>query len=235
MNIKSPEEYIRYLKYFDKDGKEFQLFLNLLTINETYFFRDYQQIQSFADHCLKEVVERKMKTMNRNLRIWSAGCSSGEEPYTLSIILSEILDDVKKWDISIYANDVDDNILKKAIAGKYDNRSIKEIPEEYLNKYFHFNGQDYSIKESIKKHVKIEHLNLNNKEQIRKHSGFDFIFCRNVLIYFDDVSRKQVVDHFWSALNKGGYIFLGSSESLGRISAVFKLKKMGQTLVYYKE
>ena len=234
--ISTAAEYIRYLRFSDGQGAEFQSLVNLLTINETYFFRDFPQLQAFAEHCLADVVERKLAAHDRTLRIWSAGCSTGEEAYTLSIILREMLEDISAWDVVNLASDIDETVLKKARAGVYEARSVKDVPEEYLSKYFKQNrGGEFALSEKIKTSVRFEHLNLADKAALRERRGFDFIFCRNVLIYFDDVSRKQLVDHFYIALNKGGFVFLGSSESVGRITAAFKVTRTGGYLSYCKE
>jgi len=235
LGVESPMEYIRLLKYSDKDGVEFQKFLNSLTVNETYFFRDYPQLAAFAEHCLYDLVEKKYMKNDNSLRIWSAGCSTGEEPYTLSIILHEMLDNLPDWNIEIIANDVDENALQKATEGVYEDRSIKDVPQEYLDKYFIRYRNNFIVKEKVKSLVKFEYLNFADGNILKGKRNFDFIFCRNVLIYFDDFSRKKVVDHFYIALNKGGYIFLSSSESLSRITTTFKLKRLGGHLVYTKE
>jgi len=231
----SVKEYLQYLKFKDTNNTEFQTLLNNLTVNETYFFRDFPQMTSFSDHCLPELINRKIQNRCNTINIWSVGCSSGEEPYTIGIILSEILADVSKWNINITALDVDDNILQNAMQGKYGSRSIKDVPEEYLNKYFNYTDSQYCIMNSIKKLVTFEHVNIMDKISMRNHTDYDVIFCRNVLIYFDEKSRRQVVDNLYTSLNKGGYIYLGSSESMGKISNAFKLNKMGTYLVYSKE
>ncbi|MBC7320419.1 protein-glutamate O-methyltransferase CheR [bacterium] len=236
LKMSSFTEYIRYLYFLDKDGKEFQRLIELLTINETYFFRDFPQLKTFAEYCLPDVAERKYREGNNTLTLWSAGCSSGEEPYTLAIILREMLEDINKWEISILATDIDNDALEKAKEGVYEERSVKDVPIEYIDKYFTIlkDGR-FKISDEIKSMVTFVYLNLGDRMSIRRYRNFDFIFCRNVLIYFDDISRKQVVDHFYIALNRGGYIFLGSSESLNRITNAFKLKRMGGNLVYVKE
>lgn len=235
LNVKSFSEYMRLLKYGDDNRTEFQNLINLCTTNETYFFRDFPQLTSFAEHALKEVCTRKVKEGNNTLRIWSAGCSTGEESYTLAIILSEILHNTENWSIQIVASDVDQNVLAKAKTGIYSNTRMNEVPNEYLEKYFISKGDKLIISHKIKSMITFEHLNLLDKSKMRNKRGFDFIFCRNVLIYFDDISRKKVVDDFYMALEAGGYVFLGSSESLSRITAAFTLKKAGSHLLYYKE
>ncbi len=227
-------DYIRHLKFSDRDGREMQELINTLTINETYFFRDFNQLQAFAEESLDTVISRKTARGDRRLRIWSSGCSSGEEPYTLGIILQEMIDDIRGWDVEIIATDIDEVILAKARKGIYMNRSVKDVPGEYLEKYFTRSSASYHVKQKIKNMVRFDSLNLNDRAVLRKYRGFDFIFCRNVLIYFDDISRRRVMDHYYMALNQGGYIFLGSAESPARINPAFKIRKTANHMVYYK-
>jgi len=235
LGVETVSDYIRMLRFSDPKNSEFQMLTDLLTINETYFFRDFSQLQAFGEDCLSEVASRKAARGDRRLNIWSAGCSTGEEPYTLAIILLEMLDNIAAWDISILAGDIDLTALEKAKKGIYWERSLRDMPPEYLQRHFHKNSDgSYSVSERIRKMVAFEHINLSEKEAIRKKKEFDFIFCRNVLIYFDDTSRKRLVDQFYVALNPGGYIFLGSSESVGRISTAFKIKRAGGFIVYSK-
>lgn len=234
LKFKSFSEYYKYLKYMDAQSLEFQNLVNAITVNETYFFRDYPQLESFV-MCLQDLAEKKASIGDRTMRIWSVGCSSGEEPYTLSIILHEVLDKIGSWNITIQAVDIDQNILKRAIQGKYELRSIKECPKEYLDKYFDSLNGFYYVKEDVRKLINFEHLNIMDFSNISYTSTFDFVFCRNVLIYFDDISRRQVVDTFYTSLKKGGYLFLGSSESPSRITNAFKLMRKGKFLVYGKD
>ncbi len=237
LGVATVSEYIRLLRFADFQGREFQNLVDLLTVNETYFFRDFPQLQAFAENCLTEVTEARATRGDYRLRIWSAPCSTGEEPYTLGIILHAMIEDIRKWDIEILASDIDRNVLERCRAGVYGRRSLREVPAEYLKSYFTATSdqEEYRVKTEVKKLVRFEHLNLSDKESVRGRKGYDFIFCRNLLIYFDDVSRKQLVDHFYLALNPGGYLFLGSSESVGRISTAFRMKRSGGHLVYYKE
>ncbi len=147
-----------------------------------------------------------------------------------------MLDSPAAWSIRITASDIDRLALERARKGAYYHRSIRDVPSEYLNRHFTAsqNGR-YRLKPSIKQLVHFEHINLGDRDTIRHHRDFDFIFCRNMLIYFDDVSRKNLVDQFYIALKPGGYIFLGSSESVGRISTAFRIKRAGDHLVYYKK
>ena len=192
-------------------------------------------MQAFAEHSLSEVYTRKAANRDRNLKIWSAGCSTGDEPYTLAIILREMLEDLDTWNLQVLASDIDREVLKYAVDGVYDQRHLRDVPLDYLQRHFNEESRGiYRVSKEIKKMVKFNQLNLSDKDELRQHKGFDFIFSRNVLIYFDDALRKRLVDYYYMALNPGGYLFLGSSESIARISTAFKIKKVGGYLVYYK-
>jgi chemotaxis protein methyltransferase CheR len=228
-------EYIFRLCYADPEGREMQALANLITTNETYMFREYEQLEAFANSCLPELLSVKQSRGEQRLRIWSAGCSSGEEPYTLAVILQEVFPQSQYWNCEIVGTDIDQNVLAQAAAAKYAWRSVREVPPEYLDKYFSQEGDSYRVLPKTRSLVRFEHLNLHDRIAMRAMRDFDFVFCRNVLIYFDDLSRKTAVDHFYNALNRGGYIFLGHSESVGRISSAFKLRRLDGHLVYAKE
>jgi len=228
LGLKNVEDYIKYLRFFDKAGKELQNLINSVTINETYFFREFPQLQAFAEYCLPEVIEKK-----NNIKVLSAGCSTGEEPYTLSIILNEMLDPFHKF--KIVAVDIDEKALEKARTGIYNSRSVKDVPEVYLKKYFDILPSGFLVKQIVKANVDFRKANLMDRDILLSLGrNFDFIFCRNVLIYFSDESRRKVVENFYSMMNPGGYIFLGHSESMSRITTAFKLKRAGNFIVYQK-
>jgi chemotaxis protein methyltransferase CheR len=235
LGIDDPREYVFKVSYADPEGLEMQALANLITTNETYMFREYDQLQAFANHCLPEVLSAKQARGDKTLRIWSAGCSSGEEPYTLAMILQEVFPQSHSWDCKIVATDIDENMLRKVEAARYGHRSVNDVPQEYREKYLIEDGDEYVVRRRTAALVQPLHLNLHDRMALRAMRGFDFIFCRNVLIYFDDLSRKAVVDHFYNALKPGGYVFLGHSESIGRVTTAFKLKRFENHLVYVKE
>ncbi len=235
LGLTDPREYMFKLSYADPLGEEMQALANLVTTNETYMFREYDQLQAFANYCLPEVLSAKQARGERTLRIWSAGCSSGEEPYTLAMIVQDVFPQAHSWDCGIVATDIDENMLQHVVAARYGARSVGEVPDEYRAKYLIEDGDGWIVRRRTAALVEACHLNLNDRMAMRAMRGFDFIFCRNVLIYFDDLSRKAVVDHFYNALNPGGYIFLGHSESVGRVNTAFKLKRFENHLVYVKE
>lgn len=229
------EEYIFYLRFCDPEGVEMGELANLITTNETYMFREYEQLVSFSDHCLPELLEAKRKIGDRRIRVWSAGCSYGDEPYTLAIILREVLQDEGEWLPEVVGTDIDQACLERARTAIYDSRSVKNVPNNYMERHFVSTPQGFRVHSDTKKLVQIQYLNLSDRDAMRKMHGFDFIFCRNVLIYFDDASRKAVVNHFYNALNRGGYLFLGHAESVSRISAAFKLVRHDGHLTYRKD
>jgi len=235
LGLDDPKDYLFQVSYADTKGVEMQALANLITTNETYMFREYDQLQAFANHCLPEVLSAKQARGDRTLRIWSAGCSSGEEAYTLAMIVQEVFPQAQSWDCEIVATDIDENMLRRVAAARYGTRSVADVPEEYRAKYLIDEGEEWVVRRRTATLVKPRHLNLHDRMAMRAMRGFDFVFCRNVLIYFDDLSRKAVVEHFYNALNPGGYLFLGHSESVGRVTSAFKLKRFDTHLVYGKE
>ncbi|MDT8447023.1 MAG: protein-glutamate O-methyltransferase CheR [bacterium] len=231
-NSSSAKEYFRLLKL--GGGDEINQLIEELTTNETYFYRNLPQLESFAEEALLMVVEEKRKRNDFKLRLWSAACSSGEEPYTLVMLLKDHLADFSRWQIEVVGTDIDTKILAKAQAAVYDQRAVKDVTPQNLRAYFEEQSSRYKVKDEIVKFVKFQQLNLMDRMSMRRMQGFDFAFCRNVLIYFDEESRKRVVGGIYDALNPGGFIFLGHSESVGKLSAAFKLIKFQKSLSYRK-
>jgi len=234
LKLEDVGEYYNRLKFRDKFGVELQNLINLMTTNETYFYREDNQLKVFQDHCLKEVLDDKRKSGRTRLKIWSAGCSSGEEPYTLCMLLRESIPDFMSWTIEILATDIDTVILKKAAEGLYQERSLRFMQPRLIQKYFTREGEDFMVVPVVKQMVRFLHLNLFDSNKMRMIRSVDFIFCRNVLIYFDDISRKAVVANFYDSLNPGGFIYLGHAESITRISAAFNIKRAGGLIVHQK-
>jgi len=234
LNLKTADEYIFQLGYCDSQGKEMQALANLITTNETYMFREFEQLAGFADVCLPELIAARQKTGEKRIRIWCAGCSSGEEAYTLAIIIREVFPDSRNWDIKITATDIDENVLNLARNATYGERSVKFVPDTY-RKHLLPTATGYRVDPDTASLVSVKKLNLNDPQQMKAMRGYDFVFCRNVLIYFDAASQRSVVNHFYDALNSGGYIFLGHSESVSRITSAFRLKKAEGHLLYQKD
>ncbi|MGR3178354.1 MAG: CheR family methyltransferase [Candidatus Anammoxibacter sp.] len=233
-NTKEPKDYYRLIKY-DPRGNELNIFIDSLTTNETYFFREAAQLNGFANDVLPVLLEEKKKGVFKKIKIWSAACSAGCEPYTLAILLREKIKNFNEWDIQVSGTDISSNILQKCRNGIYTERDVKDVPLGYKTKYFKNSNGTFEIAPEIKSMVKFSQLNFMDKMMMRGMRDFDVIFCRNVLIYFTDEIRKKIVNLLYDSLKQGGYIFLGHADSMSRISAAFKLKKINNTIAYCKE
>lgn len=221
---------------FEASGEELQQLTNLMTVNETYFLREEYQFQCLVDSVLPEITRRKAP--GDTIRIWCIPSSSGEEPYSIAMVLLESWPGIKDWDVEIISSDIDTQILHKARVGRYSPRSIQHVPVPWLRKYFTRTGtkgqDDYQICDTLRDAVEFTRVNLSEPADTRAYRNFDVIFCRNLLIYFDDVSRKAAAETFYDALNPGGYICLGHSESMSRMSSLYKVRKFPQAIVYQK-
>lgn len=228
------KDYYRILHYESPEG-EFSELLNLLTTTETYFFRNEPQLRSFQEEILPEIIQRKQQAGQYHLHFWSAGCSSGEEAYTIAMLLLETLPNIRQWKISIVGTDINTQVLTKARDGLYSSRSLRDTSEEYIAKYFQQEGDQYRVCEQVRKMATFRKGNLVQMEDSSLIQNVDCVFCRNVLIYFNLESCRHVMNIFYDNLVRNGYLILGHSESLYRITAIFKLKKLQHSLVYYKE
>jgi chemotaxis protein methyltransferase CheR len=230
------EDYLHLLKYGQQKEFEFEFLCNMVTINETFFFRNDAQIDAFQKKFAEEVIEAKKVYNNRTLRIWSAACSSGEEPYSLAMLYLEHLKPrYPELRIEIIGTDINTAVLDMAHKAEYNQYSIRSTPKQYLNKYFDQSNGVYRLRQEVKELVRFEYINLIDREKMRHMLHFDFIFCANVLIYFDEKAKIQVVGDLFNSLNRGGYLFIGFSEMLHRISTAFKLVSIPKTTAYKKE
>ncbi len=221
-----------YFDVLEKDdtGKEISEFINKITTNHTYFFREEKH---FA--FLTEVVLPKIKMLEKNtrdIRIWSAGCSSGEEPYSIAIILDQFLGNEKiSWDTKILATDISMRVLEHANRGEYPKEQIEKMNKGYQNRYFSkYSTETYRIKDTLKDEIIFRKFNLTNDFPFKKK--FHVIFCRNVMIYFDKKSKAELINKFYDALVPGGYLFIGHSETIEDRSQGFKYL---QPAIYQKE
>ncbi|HOO55599.1 MAG TPA: protein-glutamate O-methyltransferase CheR [bacterium] len=227
----SPDYYFKAISS-DDDRGELSHLINLVTTNETYFYRSESQMDSFRNIILPNLAEKKVAEGNRDLRIWSAGCSTGEEPYTIAMCMLETIRFHSIWNFYIYATDISTEVLTKAMEGKYSKRSIEKLPEEYLTKYFTYRDGTYQINNTIKKLVEFDYQNLIDAYY---EDGFDVIFCRNVLIYFKDKSKREILNRFYDSMNDGGYLFLGATEMIRGLVDGFKLIALKDCVVFQKE
>jgi len=211
-------EYIDHI-LGNKNPQDIELMLNKLTTNYTFFMRETAHFDYFQHTCLP-YLERTKK--NHVLSVWSAGCSSGQEPYTLSMILKEHFDNKPgNWDTRVLATDISQNALKAAQAGIYDEESMKALPAEWKRKYFKKTSEKgvYQVADNLRNNVIYKTFNL--MDPIRFKLKFDVIFCRNVMIYFDQATKEALVRRFFDATNPGGYLFIGHSESLNKATTPY--------------
>jgi len=235
LDMKTYRDYFYHVKY-DTSMKEFRQLMNLMTTNETSFYRNEPQLLSFSDEVLSLILEQKQNNRgSKSLKIWSAGCSTGEEPYTLAMIILEKFTSLTGWNVEIIANDISEQTLHKARQGEYSGITLRNVAPGCLNRFFTKAGEAYRVNPEIKALVKFSHMNLNDPRMVSMHANFDVIFCRNVMIYFSDEVKKQLVRGFFNALNPGGYFYIGHSETLHGISKAFKLVYFKNALVYQKE
>ncbi len=225
-------KYFFKLRFDDKDGSEFQELMNAITVNETYFFREKDQFEVLVNRILPELHEKL--SPSKPLRILSSPCSTGEEPYSMILHIVEEGNVVEKRDIEVVGIDIDSTVIKKAKAGKYTERSVHAIPKKILSKWFKKKSLGYELSEDLQGTVDFQVANIFDKTEMRKLGKFDVIFSRNMLIYFDDASRKEVAMTFYDMLNPGGYVLLGHAEYMSRIVSVFNAKKIDNTLIYQK-
>lgn len=227
------KDYYHFLKYGRKKDQELSDIMDILTTNETYFFRESFQLKAFTDEIIPAIREAKEKKGERVLRVWSAGCSSGEEPYTIAMLLLE-MGRFDGWRIEIIGTDISHRVLQQARKGSYGRSSFRTTEEAYLKRYFHEQDGQLRIADRARELVTISHLNLFDENRIALLGKMDVIFCRNVIIYFDQAAKKRVVEAFYRSLRDGGYLLLGHSESLMNISNAFTLKHLKNDMVYQK-
>jgi len=202
------------------DKKDLEVLLNRLTTNHSYFMRESSHFDLFRDEILP-VLEKK-KASSKVLAIWSAGCSTGQEPYTLSMILKDYFEGKPGWDTRILATDISQRALDVAKAATYSSEELKDVPAAWMKKYLSANVSDdtYTFTQDIKKNVIYRIFNLMGP--IQSKLKFDVIFCRNVMIYFDQQTKDALVQRFFDATNDGGYLLIGHAESLNKATTPYK-------------
>ncbi len=231
-NLRSYDDYLYYLKYSATKADIARLF-DAVTTNETFFFREPQQFEVLASNLIPQIVKENAQMGRKDIKIWSAACSTGEEPYTIAMILLEKTElmTIRK---EIYASDISESVLMSARRGMYGGYSVRNIPPQYMAKYFKDSGGVYILSENVKTLVKFMNINLIEEREVRQLKGIDIVFCRNVLIYFDDKAKKKVVSLIYDVLRPKGYLFIGTSESLHNITRAFRPVVINKVIVYQK-
>lgn len=208
--MNSFSEYLSSIKKNDKD--EVTTLINKLTTNYTYFYREESHFEYIS-----KIILPHMEKENRSkvLNIWSAGCSSGEEPYTIAMVLDDYFKyNASQWKIQILATDISNNVLSKAKEGIYSEESLKRLPQAYKKRYFKSLGDTYEVIPEIKKYIIFKELNL--MDNILEKNKYDIVFLRNVMIYFNSETKVQIVNKIYEATKLGGYLLIGHAEALQR-------------------
>jgi chemotaxis protein methyltransferase CheR len=221
--------YFAYLRSEVRD--EVEHLINAFTVNETYFYREDHQLACLSADLLKERVIAKRP--GDTIRIWSVPCSTGEEPYSIAIWLLENWKDVDNYDIEIVGSDIDTRVLEAAAEGIFGKRALMRLTPQLIDRYFHgLDDERWQILDDLRQSVRFSRVNLIETKETRPQGRFDVIFCRNVLIYFDDESRRIAAENLYDNLLPGGFICLGHTESMSRISPLFEVCRYSGAIVY---
>jgi chemotaxis protein methyltransferase CheR len=225
-NFRTFSEYMRHVLE-DTTGKEFSVLIDSLSTNLTSFFREGQHFEFLRNKFLPSLMERKRAKPDFRVRAWSAGCSSGEEPYSIAITLLDAVQGQGRWDIKILATDISTSVLEVAKTGIYDKQRVEPVSPMQRQRYFLVSRTEdqkvFEVNQNLRDIVIFKHLNLMGNWPIdTRHGGLDFIFCRNVMIYFDKPTQRRLVNRFWDLLSSGGILFTGHSESLTGIEHKFR-------------
>jgi len=238
VGVERPSEYFERLTCRATGDVELRQLLNEITIGETYMFRHPAHLQALHEIILPQLMKSKSAIGLKRIRIWSAGCSTGEEPYTLAIFLREEFEKERQfagWNFDILATDLNSNSLDAARAGIYGEYALRNVSEPLRWKYFREVADNkLEANQLLKSLIRFDRVNLSDDSKMLFLKGIDLIFCYNVLIYFDLSSKRRVVQHFFSNLVPGGYFFLGHAESLFHVDKSFQLVHFPGTTGYWK-
>jgi chemotaxis protein methyltransferase CheR len=229
VKIKNADEYYKLIKGGAGKSQELLALLDALMICETSFFRNPPQFELFKGSVLTDIVARKVKVSSRSLRVWSAGCSTGQEPYTIVMTLLEALPMPDSWTIRVFASDLSFTALERAQQGVYRAEQLKNIKEGFRQKYFREIPGGYAISDRVKRHVVFDYHNLRHDNGLR---NLDVIFCRNVMIYFDAEEQRRLVGRFTTCLVPNGYLLIGHAESLQTLSNRFTMVHANKGIAY---
>ena len=227
-------EYLAYLKWDPNGEAELRTLIDSLTTNETYFYREDYQLRAFTEEIVPGLMTTDGLRGDKTLRVWSAGCSSGEEPYTIAILLAES-GIPEGWQVELYAADINQTVLTKARRGIFRPSSFRAMPDLVKGRYFEESDDgSFRIRDEIRASVTFLRLNLLDPRLPEILPGIDVIFCRNVIMYFHSEAKQAVIDRFYQVLDPGGYLLLGHSESLRQLSPLFDLVHLQNDMVYRK-
>jgi chemotaxis protein methyltransferase CheR len=234
MTMTGSQSFADYFARLRADAKaEVEQFINAFTVNETYFYREDHQLKCLTSDLLTERIRDKKR--GDLIRIWSSPCSTGEEPYSIAIWLLENWPLVDEYEVEIVGSDIDTGVLEFARKGVFGKRALMRLSTNLIEKYFSTLTEDYwQILGDLRDSVRFSAVNIVEPGDTRAHGRFDVIFCRNVLIYFDDTSRRIAAENLYENLLPGGFICLGHTESMSRISPLFEVRRFADAIVYQR-
>ena len=232
LGVRSGYEYYCLIKRPDGKSQELPALLDTLMICETSFFRNQPQFDLFKGVVLPDVIARKERNGTRMLRVWSAGCSTGQEPYSVVMAVLEAISQPELWSVRVFASDLSFTALERAQSGVYRADQIKNVEPYYVQKYFKKEGDHFVVADEVKRRVIFDYHNLKHDNGLR---GLDIVFCRNVMIYFDSEEQRRLINRFIGTLVPGGHLFLGHAESLQGLSNRFTMLHRNKGIAYRLE
>ncbi|KAA5599918.1 CheR family methyltransferase [Blastochloris sulfoviridis] len=231
-NVPAFHDYFNLTRY-QANGAELQLLVNAMTVNETYFYREEYQFRCLVESILPEVTRSRRN--GDAVRIWTIPCSTGEEPYSIAFQLLDHWRRVDDFAVEIVASDIDTKVLERARRGVYGERALQYVPKATIARYMTPVGEDvHQVIPEIRDSITFVQANLADALSTARFRGFDVVFCRNLLIYFDDMSRREAAETIFEVLRPGGFVCLGHSESMSRVSSLFDVRKFPNAIVYQK-
>jgi chemotaxis protein methyltransferase CheR len=229
LGVTTALEYYGVVRYSKTRMREMPALLDIMMICETSFFRNQPQFDLLNDVVLPEIVACKVRANSRLLRLWSAGCSTGQEPYSAAMAMIERLPEPETWNLRVFASDLSFTALERAQSGVYGSDQIRGLNEPYMSKYFRRDGGNYIVRDEVKRRVIFDYHNLKHDNGLR---SLDVIFCRNVMIYFDVEEQRRLIARFANCLVPGGYLFIGHAESLQGLSQQFVMVHRDKGIAY---
>jgi chemotaxis protein methyltransferase CheR len=229
LGVTTALEYYGVVRYSKTRMQEMPALLDIMMICETSFFRNQPQFDLLNDFVLPEIISNKLRANSRLIRVWSAGCSTGQEPYSAVMALLERVPEPESWNLRVFASDLSFTALERAQSGVYSADQIRGLREPYMSKYFHREGGNYVVNEDVKRRIVFDYHNLKHDNGLR---SLDVVFCRNVMIYFDTDEQRRLITRFTSCLVPGGYLFIGHAESLQGLSQKFAMIHRDKGIAY---
>lgn len=232
LGVPSFDDYLQLLRN-GRQPSELPQLVNAITINETFFLRHPKQYEALVQELIPQLIEHQ--TEIQRIRLWSAACSTGDEPYTLAILIREHLQSrYSHVQFDIVGTDINTDVLDTARKGVYGSYAVRNVPPELLRRYFTAQDDRYALNHEIRHMVQFKHLNLTDSRAVRSMRSFDIVLCANVLIYFKDDIKRQVTSDLYKSLNPGGYLFVGTSETLHGVTRAFQPVRLNNTIAYQK-